>query len=138
MELTAKHLLQNLTINRTPQYQQALGAVASSLSDSNLRQYVSHGIGVHHAGMSPDDRRAIENHFRNGGLPLLITTSTLAMGVNLPAHLVIVKSTKHYSNGEYQDYPESMILQMIGRAGRPQFDTHATAVILTTAADKVS
>ena len=49
-----------------------------------------------------------------------MATSTLAMGVNLPAHLVVIKSTMHYVMGVYQEYSESQILQMIGRAGRPQ------------------
>lgn len=53
------------------------------------------------------------------------------MGVNLPAHLVVIKSTEQYVNGAYCDYSESSILQMMGRAGRPQFDTSATAVIMT-------
>jgi ATP-dependent DNA helicase HFM1/MER3 len=56
-------------------------------------------------------------------LPAAVSTSTLAMGVNLPAHLVIVKSTQHYVMGVYQEYTESQLLQMIGRAGRPQVDT---------------
>ena len=43
-----------------------------------------------------------------------------ALQVNLPAHLVIVKSTMHYVGGMFQEYSESQILQMIGRAGRPQ------------------
>ncbi|KAK0137472.1 putative ATP-dependent DNA helicase HFM1 [Merluccius polli] len=60
-----------------------------------------------------------------------VTTSTLAMGVNLPAHLVVVKSTTHYVSGSCEEYSEADMLQMIGRAGRPQFDTSATAVILT-------
>jgi len=42
------------------------------------------------------------------------------MGVNLPAHLVVVKSTQMYAMGSYQEYSETQILQMIGRAGRPQ------------------
>ena len=42
------------------------------------------------------------------------------MGVNLPAHLVIVKSTQHYVLGSYTEYSETAMLQMIGRAGRPQ------------------
>ncbi|XP_078502361.1 putative ATP-dependent DNA helicase HFM1 isoform X3 [Lissotriton helveticus] len=62
---------------------------------------------------------------------LRVTTSTLAMGVNLPAHLVVIKSTMHYVGGMFQEYSETDILQMIGRAGRPQFDTTATAVIMT-------
>jgi len=50
----------------------------------------------------------------------VVSTSTLAMGVNLPAHLVVVKSTQLYVMGSYQEYNETQILQMIGRAGRPQ------------------
>lgn len=42
------------------------------------------------------------------------------MGVNLPAHLVVIKSTMHYVGGVFQEYSETDILQMIGRAGRPQ------------------
>jgi ATP-dependent DNA helicase HFM1/MER3 len=64
-------------------------------------------------------------------LPILVTTSTLAMGVNLPAHLVIIKATQQYIGGSYKDYTDTQILQMIGRAGRPQFDTSAVAVIMT-------
>jgi hypothetical protein len=45
-------------------------------------------------GELPADRAAIEALFREGCLPVLCTTSTLAMGVNLPAHLVVVKSTQ--------------------------------------------
>lgn len=67
-----------------------------------------------------------------------VCTSTLAMGVNLPAHLVVIKSTMQYVNSGFAEYGESQVLQMIGRAGRPQFDTSATAVIMTKNATKVS
>ena len=58
---------------------------------------------------------------------VLCTTSTLAMGVNLPAHLVVIKSTRRYVGSEaedptgYEEYERSTCLQMVGRAGRPQF-----------------
>ncbi len=42
------------------------------------------------------------------------------MGVNLPAHLVVIKSTLHYVGGACEEYSEADLLQMIGRAGRPQ------------------
>ncbi|KFM79724.1 putative ATP-dependent DNA helicase HFM1, partial [Stegodyphus mimosarum] len=69
--------------------------------------------------------------FVNGHLLVLISTSTLSMGVNFPAHLVVIKSTVQYAGGCYKEYSETQILQMIGRAGRPQFDSSATAVIMT-------
>ncbi|NXA70674.1 HFM1 helicase, partial [Mohoua ochrocephala] len=110
---------------------QRLQRFANSLKDSKLRDILTYGVAYHHAGMEMSDRKIIEGAFTVGDLPVLFTTSTLAMGVNLPAHLVVIKSTMHYVGGVFQEYSETDILQMIGRAGRPQFDTTATAVIMT-------
>ncbi|XP_014794444.1 PREDICTED: probable ATP-dependent DNA helicase HFM1 [Calidris pugnax] len=110
---------------------QRLQMSANSLKDSKLRDLLMYGVAYHHAGMEVSDRKIIEGAFAVGDLPVLFTTSTLAMGVNLPAHLVVIKSTMHYVGGVFQEYSETDILQMIGRAGRPQFDTTATAVIMT-------
>ncbi|NXC06315.1 HFM1 helicase, partial [Orthonyx spaldingii] len=110
---------------------QRLQRFANSLKDSKLRDLLAYGVAYHHAGMEISDRKIIEGAFTVGDLPVLFTTSTLAMGVNLPAHLVVIKSTMHYVGGVFQEYSETDILQMIGRAGRPQFDTTATAVIMT-------
>lgn len=53
-------------------------------------------------------------------------------GVNLPCHLVIVKGTEYFDGKTkaYIDFPVTDILQMMGRAGRPQFDDSAVAVIM--------
>ncbi|XP_072199848.1 probable ATP-dependent DNA helicase HFM1 [Excalfactoria chinensis] len=110
---------------------QRLQKSANSLKDSKLRDLLMYGVAYHHAGMEVSDRKIIEGAFTAGDLPVLFTTSTLAMGVNLPAHLVVIKSTMHYVGGVFEEYSETDILQMIGRAGRPQFDTTATAVIMT-------
>ena len=62
----------------------------------------------------------------------MIATSTLAWGVNFPAHLVVVKGTEYYDGKtrRYVDFPITDVLQMMGRAGRPQYDDHGVAVIL--------
>ncbi|KAG2177711.1 hypothetical protein INT44_008225 [Umbelopsis vinacea] len=77
--------------------------------DKKLSEYLAYGISFHHA-----------------------TTSTLSVGVNLPAHLVIIKSTRGYAEGKFQEYSDLEVFQMIGRAGRPGFDDSGCAVILTT------
>ncbi|XP_048353797.1 probable ATP-dependent DNA helicase HFM1 [Sphaerodactylus townsendi] len=110
---------------------QRLQKFANSVKEARLRDLLICGVAYHHAGMEMCDRKVIEAAFNTGDIPVLFTTSTLAMGVNLPAHLVVIKSTIHYAGGMFQEYSETDILQMIGRAGRPQFDTTATAVIMT-------
>uniref|UniRef100_A0A4W4H8W9 Probable ATP-dependent DNA helicase HFM1 n=1 Tax=Electrophorus electricus TaxID=8005 RepID=A0A4W4H8W9_ELEEL len=117
-------------------HKQRLKKYANSLFDSKLRDLIICGVGYHHAGVSASDRKVVEDAFTVGDLPVLFTTSTLAMGVNLPAHLVVIKSTMHYVGGSCEEYSEADLLQMIGRAGRPQFDTSATAVIMTRSQTK--
>lgn len=87
---------------------------------------------MHTAGLSYRDRDVIVRLFTNGDVRVLCSTTTLAQGVNLPAHLVIVKGTQFYKRGRgYVEYSPSTILQMIGRAGRPQFDATGVAVVMT-------
>ncbi|XP_056599610.1 probable ATP-dependent DNA helicase HFM1 isoform X2 [Triplophysa dalaica] len=117
-------------------HKQRLIKYANSTVDSKLKDLILCGIGYHHAGMGVSDRKVVEDAFTVGDLPVLFTTSTLAMGVNLPAHLVVIKSTLHYVGGACEEYNEADLLQMIGRAGRPQFDTTATAVIMTRSQTK--
>lgn len=99
---------------------------------------VIHGVAYHHGGTIPADRHIIESLFLSGSLSVICTTSTLAVGVNLPAHLVVIKGTNQYCSGQYKRYSNMDILQMIGRAGRPQFDTFGVAVVMTSIEEKRS
>ena len=49
------------------------------------------GFGIHHAGMLRQDRNLVEKYFGEGHVKVLVCTATLAWGVNLPAHAVIIK-----------------------------------------------
>ncbi|XP_017399618.1 probable ATP-dependent DNA helicase HFM1 isoform X2 [Cebus imitator] len=131
VQQAASVLVKDAKFIMTVEQKQRLQKYAYSVRDSKLRDILKDGAAYHHAGMELSDRKVVEGAFSVGDLPVLFTTSTLAMGVNLPAHLVVIKSTMHYAGGLFQEYSETDILQMIGRAGRPQFDTTATAVIMT-------
>ncbi|CAO3630487.1 unnamed protein product [Cunninghamella blakesleeana] len=100
--------------------------------DKKLSNFIKHGIGFHHAGLDIEDRQLVEYLFLNKYIRIVATTTTLAIGVNLPAHLVIIKSTKCYQNCRMIEYSDIDIFQMIGRAGRPGLDTSGCAVIMTT------
>ena len=103
-----------------------------------LQKCLQGGMAFHHAGMEAEDRKLVENAFSRGSIKCLCATSTLAMGVNLPAHLVIIKGTSLWrGTGQgYQDIDRGTLFQMIGRAGRPGFDNNGTAVIMTDSKSK--
>jgi len=102
------------------------------VSDQSLKHTLEFGIGIHHAGLPERDRKVVEELFVEAKIMVLISTSTLAWGVNFPAHLVIIKGTEYYDGQlkRYVDFPITDVLQMMGRAGRPQFDTEARAVVM--------
>ncbi|CAH8557491.1 unnamed protein product [Schistosoma turkestanicum] len=107
-------------------------SLCENIQETNLRLTLTFGIGLHHAGLQSQDRSLVEELFANQKIQILIATSTLAWGVNFPAHLVIVKGTEYYDGKTktYVDYPITDVLQMMGRAGRPQFDNQGKAVIM--------
>jgi ATP-dependent DNA helicase HFM1/MER3 len=70
-----------------------ISKVVQHVSCIKLRKFLPRKIGFHHADLAPYDRSIVEELFRNRKLSVLCCTSTLAMGVNLPAHLVVIKST---------------------------------------------
>lgn len=65
-----------------------LDNVLDCIRDANLKHTLSFGIGMHHAGLRESDRKIVEQLFAEQKIQILITTATLAWGVNLPAHAV--------------------------------------------------
>ncbi|KAF2029547.1 hypothetical protein EK21DRAFT_67420 [Setomelanomma holmii] len=102
-----------------------------SIRNKDLRDTVGSGVAFHHAGLDLDDRTQVEKGFLGGDINVICCTSTLAVGVNLPCHLVVVKNTMTYTNEGLHEYADLEMMQMLGRAGRPQFDDSAVAVIMT-------
>ena len=56
-----------------------------------IRELFSSGFSTHHAGMLRSDRNLVEKLFAEGLIRCLVCTATLAWGVNLPAHAVVIK-----------------------------------------------
>ncbi|KIJ55099.1 hypothetical protein M422DRAFT_219656 [Sphaerobolus stellatus SS14] len=114
-----------------------LATESETVKDSNLRDLLPFGFAIHHAGMSREDRTLVEDLFGDGHVQVLVCTATLAWGVNLPAHTVIIKGTQIYdpSKGRWVELSSQDVLQMLGRAGRPQFDTFGEGIIITSHAE---
>lgn len=128
--LTAKDLIAFCGMEDNPRQflgasEDELQALLTRVHDGSLKEALQFGIGLHHAGLIEADRQIVEELFTFNKIQVLVATSTLAWGVNLPAHLVVVKGTQYFDAKVegYVDMDLTDVLQMLGRAGRPQFDS---------------
>ncbi|KAL2892261.1 DExH-box ATP-dependent RNA helicase DExH12 [Bienertia sinuspersici] len=103
------------------------------VKSNDLKDLLPYGFAVHHAGMARADRQLVEELFADGHVQVLVSTTTLAWGVNLPAHTVIIKGTQIYNpeKGAWTELSPLDVMQMLGRAGRPQYDTYGEGIIIT-------
>ena len=88
-----------------------------------LLDTLSQGVGFHNADLAPEERRIVEEAFRAGEVKVIVSTSTLAVGLNLPARNVFLTAEK-WQYDRRLDVPwKTPILHaeyenMGGRAGR--------------------
>ena len=89
-----------------------IAQISEFIKDENLRHTIQFGVGMHHAGLTESDRKIVEELFVKKKIQVLVTTSTLAWGVNFPARLVIVKGTEFYDPKlkRYVDFPLTDLL----------------------------
>lgn len=113
--------------------QEILREEAAGVKNADLKEVLQYGFAIHHAGMGREDRELVEDLFADRHIAVLCTTATLAWGVNLPAHAVIIKGTQIYdpSKGRWAELSPLDVLQMLGRAGRPQYDSEGEGIIVT-------
>ncbi|KAL3683462.1 hypothetical protein R1sor_001484 [Riccia sorocarpa] len=79
---------------KTEEQRVRLQAAGAETNDKNMQSCIPFGVGFHSGGVGFADRGLVEGLFLKGDLPVLCTTMTLAHGMNLPAHLVVIKSTQ--------------------------------------------
>ena len=114
--------------------QRLTGRGQSRLSD-DLVACLSGGVGFHHAGLTHAQRKDVEAAFKSGDLVALTATPTLAAGVNLPARRVLVRDLKRWDDGMSRPLPVMEVRQMLGRAGRPKYDTRGEAWVYCKGTD---
>ena len=89
------------------------------------------GSAFHHAGLLYKQRKMIEDNFRNGLIKVIVATPSLAYGVNLPSFRVVMRDLKRYQPSIGSVFvPVLDVQQMLGRAGRPKYDSFGEGIIL--------
>ena len=97
-----------------------IGELENTRVSDFLNQWIDKRVAYHNAGLSLEERRLIERFFREGIIRVLVTTSTLAAGVNTPADVVILLDYKRYDFSQKTSLPIPIVeyKNSVGRAGR--------------------
>lgn len=88
------------------------------------------GIGIHHSGLLPILKEAIEILFGEGLVKALFATETFAMGLNMPARTVVFTNARKYDGKNFRWLSSGEYIQMSGRAGRRGIDERGIVILM--------
>ncbi|HEX5660447.1 MAG TPA: DUF3516 domain-containing protein [Polyangiales bacterium] len=94
----------------------------------DIKRYVRHGIGIHHAGLLPKYRRMVERLAQEGRLKLICGTDTLGVGINVPIRTVVFTKLCKYDGVKTGLLTVRDFKQIAGRAGRKGYDSQGTVI----------
>jgi len=116
--------------NKLPDLQEFIGFQFGP--EYTLTRLLKYGTGFHHGMLPQEVRRAMEDGIQNGSINILLCTTTLAEGVNLPIRTLVMHTVRRY-NGRTQQWeylPNRTIKNIIGRAGRAGKETRGRVVFV--------
>jgi superfamily II RNA helicase len=94
----------------------------------DLKRWLRHGIGVHHAGLLPRYRILVEGLAQRGLLKVICGTDTLGVGINVPIRTVVFTQLWKYDGRKAGILTVRDFRQVAGRAGRRGFDDTGTVI----------
>jgi ATP-dependent DNA helicase len=119
----ARIVAQRVAAGAAPQAIEELRQFEETHAREALLEVLGSGIGFHNSDLSPEERDLVERQFRGGAIRGLFSTSTLAVGMNLPVKNVVLDGRKweflrRYGRWSLEDVTKSEYENMSGRAGR--------------------
>jgi len=93
-----------------------------------VRRILSHGVGLHHAGLLPKYRLLVEQLAQRGLLRVISGTDTLGVGVNIPIRSVLFTRLFKFDGEKFRLLQVREFKQIAGRAGRQGFDRRGSVV----------
>ena len=94
----------------------------------DIRRWLKHGIGLHHAGLLPKYRVLIEQLTQNGLLKVICGTDTLGAGINMPIRTALFTRLCKFDGQKTGILSARDFHQISGRAGRKGFDDRGWVV----------
>jgi len=94
----------------------------------DMKRWLRHGVGVHHAGLLPKYRILVERLAQQGLLKIICGTDTLGVGINVPIRTVVFTQLWKYDGRKSAVLTVRDFRQVAGRAGRRGFDTEGLVV----------
>jgi superfamily II RNA helicase len=95
---------------------------------TDVKRFLRHGIGIHHAGLLPKYRRLMERLARAGLLTVICGTDTLGVGVNVPIRSVCFTKLCKFDGQDVKRLSVREFKQIAGRAGRKGYDDRGSVV----------
>src|SRR5882672_19375 len=105
----------------------AIGSALESFKFSSpygpdIKKWLRHGIGLHHAGLLPKYRILVEQLAQKGLLKVICGTDTLGVGINVPIRTVLFTKLCKFDGQKTGILSARDFHQIAGRAGRKGFD----------------
>jgi hypothetical protein len=94
----------------------------------DVKRFLGHGIGIHHAGLLPKYRLLVERLAQQGLLRVIFGTDTLGVGVNVPIRTVVLNKLSKFDGEKVAILRAREFHQIAGRAGRKGFDDRGRVV----------
>lgn len=94
----------------------------------DVKRWLRHGIGVHHAGLLPKYRILVESLAQKGLLKLICGTDTLGVGINVPIRTVVFTQLWKFDGRKAAVLNVRDFKQVAGRAGRRGYDDRGYVV----------
>ena len=95
----------------------------------DMKRWLRHGIGVHHAGLLPKYRVLVEQLAQQGLLKIICGTDTLGVGINVPIRTVVFTQLWKYDGKKAAILSVRDFRQVSGRAGRAGFDDRGYVIV---------
>ncbi|GAA5137769.1 DEAD/DEAH box helicase [Prosthecobacter algae] len=110
------------TAEKTSIKEYLVGEKFTSPYGKEVKKYLLHGVGIHHAGLLPKYRMLVEKLAQRGLLKVICGTDTLGVGVNVPIRTVLLTRLSKYGGQKVATLSARDFHQITGRAGRRGFD----------------